>query len=103
MQISTAMSGVLEKLHLGHHNEKFTVEEITPDIVCHLSLYEFHQLGIINVRDVMALRIECIKYGVRTPISQRDEFGDLKYEIPKEVQESYLEEDFKISEIATML
>ena len=33
---------------------------------------------------------------------QLDEFGNLKYEIPKEVLESYLEEDFKISEIATM-
>ena len=34
--------------------------------------------------------------------SQRDEFGNLKYEIPKEVLQCYLAEDFKISGITTM-
>ncbi|CAB4042126.1 tRNA (uracil-O(2)-)-methyltransferase, partial [Paramuricea clavata] len=98
----STMSSVLEKFNLGCHIEKFREEKITPDIVCHLSLYEFNKLGINNVSDVMALRIECAKYGIGKPTSQRDEFGNLKYEIPKEVLQSYLEEDFKISEIATM-
>ena len=99
---SLSMSTILENLHLGCYSEKFTEEKITPDIVCHLSLYDFIKLGINNVSDVMALRVECTKYGIGTPTTQRDQFGNLKYEIPKEVLQCYLEEDFKISEIATM-
>ena len=40
------MSSVLEKLNLGCHTENFLKEKITPDIVCHLSLYDLNQLGI---------------------------------------------------------
>lgn len=32
----------------------------------------------------------------------QDEFGHVKYEIPKEVLQSYLMEDFTIAEVATM-
>ena len=77
------MSVILENLHLDCHIEKFREEKITPDIVCHLSLYEFNKLGINNVSDVMALRVECTKYGIGAPTSRRDEFGNLKYEFQK--------------------
>ena len=99
---SLSMSVIFENLHLDCHIEKFREEKIAPDIVCRLSLYEFNKLGINNVSDVMVLRVECTKYGIGGPTSQPDEFGNLKYEIPKEVLQCYLEEDFKISEIATM-
>ncbi len=96
------ISSVLEKLNLGCHTENFLKEKITLDIVCHLSLYDLNQLGMNHASNVMVLRIECTKYGIGKPTSKRDEFGNLKYEIPKDVLQSYLEEDFKISEIATM-
>jgi hypothetical protein len=96
------MENILEKLNLGCVTENFLREKITPDIVCHLSSFEFNQLGMNHASDVMALRIECTKYGTGKPTSRRDEFGNLRYEIPKSVLQSYLQEDFKISEIATM-
>ena len=74
---SLSMSAILENFHLDCHIEKFREEKITLDIVCHLSLYEFNQLGINNVSDVIALRAEYTKYGIGAPTSQRDEFGNL--------------------------
>ncbi len=48
------------------------------------------------------LRIECTKYGTAKP-ARSYEGVHAVFEIPKEVLESFLEEDFLISEIATML
>ena len=51
----------------------------------------------------MALRIECTKYGSVKPVKKRTHGQCAKFEIPKELLESFLDEDFLISEIATML
>ena len=67
---SLSMSVILENLHLDCHIENFREEKITPDIVCHLSLYKFNKLGINNVSNVMALQVECTKYGIGAPTSQ---------------------------------
>lgn len=96
------MSIVLEKLKLGNLSESFKEEKISPDIVCKMSLYDFHRLGLHNNTQIMALRMECTKYGSGKPVMNQDEFGHVKYEIPKEVLQSYLMEDFTIAEVATM-
>ena len=96
------MQRILEKLGFGALTERFIDQRITPDMVCKLSLYEFYQLGLHNPSEIMTLRIECTKYGTAKP-ARSYEGVHAVFEIPKEVLESFLEEDFLISEIATML
>ena len=97
------MSNILEKMSLGYISQRFIDENITPDIVCMLSLFELNQLGLRNHSEIMALRIECIKCSGGQPLKNQDVNGHLKYEIPQEILESFLDEGFLISEIATML
>lgn len=97
------MSNILEKMSLGYISQRFIDENITPDIVCMLSLFELNQLGLRNRSEIMALRIECTKYSGGQPLKNQDVNGHLKYEIPQEILESFLDEGFLISEIATML
>ena len=96
------MQRILEKLGFGALTERFIDQRITPDMVCKLSLYEFYQLGLHNPSEIMTLRIECTKYGIAKP-ARSYEGVHAVFEIPKEVLESFLEEDFLISEIVTML
>jgi transposase len=97
------MKNILEKLGLGSLTERFSNQKVTPDIVCMLSLYEFRELGVNTSSEIMALRMECTKYGSVKPVKTRTDGNYTKFEIPKEVLESFLDEDFLISEIATML
>ena len=97
------MRKVLEKLGFSSLTECFIDQRITPDIVCKLSLYDFYQLGMHNHSDIMSLRIECTKYGTAKPTRHNNGRTQAVFEIPKELLESFLEEDFLISEIATML
>ncbi len=96
------MKNILEKLGLSSLTERFSNQKITPDIVCMLSLHEFHELGVNTSSEIMALRMECTKYGSVKPVKTRREGDYPKFEIPKEVLESFLDEDFLVSEIATM-
>ena len=57
------MARVLRKLNLELFIEKFIMEKITPDLVGKLSLNEFEKLGVQNRDDIMALKVECSKYG----------------------------------------
>ena len=101
IQISN-MSKIMEKLGFSTLIQHFIDHRITPDIVCELSLYDFYQLGLHNHSEIMSLRIECTKYGTAKPTRSNGSVHAM-FEIPKEVLESLLEEDFLISEIATML
>ena len=56
-----------------------------------------------NHSDIMSLRIECTKYGTAKPTRHNNGRTQAVFEIPKELLESFLQEDFLISEIATML
>ena len=49
------MQNILEKLGLNSLTEQFQEQKITPDIVCVLSLYECHQLGVNTSSAIMAL------------------------------------------------
>ena len=50
----------------------------------------------------MSLRIECTKYGIAKPPRTNNGSVFVAFEIPKEMLESLLEEDFLIIEIAAM-
>ena len=101
--LQSEMKNVLEKLGLGSLSQRFLNQKVTPDIVCMLSLYEFHELGVNTTSEIMALRMECTKYGSVKPVQTRKDGDNAKFEIPKEVLEGFLDEEFLISEIATML
>ena len=47
------MKNILETLGLGSLYARFKEEKITPDIVCMLSLYDFHQLGMYLSSEIM--------------------------------------------------
>ena len=47
--------------------------------------------------------MECTKYGCVKPVKKQINGEYAKFEMPKEVLESFLDEDFLVSEIATML
>ena len=94
----TDMSNILEKMSLGYVCQRFIDENITPDIVCMLSLSELNRLGLRNHSEIMALRIECIKYSGGQPLKSQGLNAHVKYEIPREILEGFL-----ISEIATMM
>ena len=97
------MPSVLQKLKLENVIERFEMEKITPDIVGKLTLGEFKQLGLQNRAEIMALRVECCKYGPQQPHRSRIECGPPKFDIPRSVLEYYLEENLTIEDISKML
>ena len=90
---------------LDHFIEKFNAEKITPDIVGKLSLNEFKELGIQNRANIMALRLECTKYGSEKPQRSKleNQCGAPQFDIPCSVLECYIEQNLKISEISKIL
>ena len=77
------MVDVLEKLGLRQFISKFLEENITPDIVCKLSSYEFRFLGIVDSSDIMSLRVYGSKYGRYNPRKLPSQSGAPKFNIPK--------------------
>jgi hypothetical protein len=61
------MASILKKQNLGVLIETFQKENITPDLVCKLSVSELNSLGVLNRSDMMKLRIECSKHGILAP------------------------------------
>jgi transposase len=100
----TEIESILRKLKLDYSIERFKIEKITPDLVGKLSLNEFKELGVQNRGDIMALRMECSKYGSNRPSrSTRNECGAPMFEIPRSVLECYLEQNLTIEEISKIL
>lgn len=97
------MHSILEKMNLGNLYTKFEMEKITPDIVGHLSSVEMKALGVIDSRNMMALRMECSKYRSGKPTKVVHNIGAPVFDIPKDLLENLLEEDFTIKEISLML
>lgn len=90
-------------MHLGRLIEKFESEKITPDIVSKLSLHELEILGVNSRSDMMALRVECSKYGQQAPRKSQGTCGAPIFLIPKCVLENFLEEGFTIKEMSMIL
>jgi hypothetical protein len=61
------IESILRKLKLDYSIERFKIEKITPDLVGKRSLNEFKELEVQNRGDIMALRMECSKYGSYRP------------------------------------
>ena len=91
-------------LNLDHFIEKFNAEKITPDKVGKISLNKFKELGIQNRANIMALCLECTKYGSEKPLSKlENQCGAPQFDIPCSVLECYIEQNLKISEISKIL
>ena len=91
----TEIESILRKLKLDYSIERFKIEKITN---------EFKELGVQNRGDIMALRMECSKYGSNRPSrSTPNECGAPMFEIPRSVLECYLEQNLTIEEISKIL
>lgn len=93
------MDSILSKLGLGICSAAFHTENISPDIVCKLSMYELRYLGVNDSADMMKLRVECIKYGPAINNNRNEP----AYDISKNVLETLIESGFKICEISKLL
>ena len=65
------MKSILEKHDLGSLTQQFSSQRVTPDIVRMMSFYEFQKLQMNTSSEVMALQIECTKYGSDKPVKGR--------------------------------
>ena len=74
---------VLENLKLGHFIDKFKEQNISPDIICKLSLQEFAMSGINNRLEIMALQIACSTYKEKPPAMLYSFCGAPQFLIPK--------------------
>jgi len=98
------MESALEKIGLERFKDVFKQENITPDIVCKMSLYDMHCLGLNDRADIMKLRTLCLSYGSTKPVSQSSSFGGApSFQIPKESLETLIGIGFRITEIAQLL
>ena len=96
------MASVLQKLNLENYVQMFNAEKITPNIVGKLSLADFKELGMQSRKDIMSLRLECVKYGSKIPQRNRIGCGAPQFDVPKSILESYLDQDFTINEISKL-
>ena len=84
----------------------FQREKITPDIVPKLSKHDFQQLGLVNLKKIMDLRIKCCVYGSPSEKPQRQfsrHGGASKFYIPRNMLADFIDEGFKVKEICTLL
>ena len=88
---------------MEHLFEKFENEKITPDFIGSLSSYEMKYLGITCRDRMMALRTECVKYGGKHPEKITHSVGAPSYDIPGNVVEDLLADEFSIKEVAMLL
>ena len=82
---------------------KFAQKKITPNIVCKLSAYDFEMLGIQNRADMIRVRVECVKFGMKQLPRENSDCGAPKFEVLKRVLENLIDNGFSIKEISTLL
>ena len=98
------MDTILRKLGLERLVSTFESENISPDIICKLSLYEMNCLGVTNRTDIMNLRTECVAYGCFQPLKNKSgRAGPLEFIINKPDLENLLSIGFQIKEIAKLM
>lgn len=64
-------------------NLNFTSKKISPDIVYLLSSHELRQLGVTNREEMVALRNECVRFGMNKPCKVSGFGGPPAFQIPK--------------------
>ena len=67
MEVDAKMEEILKELDLSVLSARFAEEKISPDIVCKLSIEDFHNLGINDRNATIALRIACSAFDSYTP------------------------------------
>ena len=96
------LSKVLERCTLDIQREKMTLDEISK-----LSFNQMQCLGVNHRNTMMKLRLKCLNFGSYSPPQKprTQGCGAPEYLILKSVLESYmyLEEGFKIKDIASLL
>ena len=102
--MASAMADVLHQLQLGHLLSNFDREKISPDLVCKLNVLDFESLGVQSRNHMMAIRVACTTYGGQAPQRRLGENGGApQFVIGRSLLENFLQEDFTIKEIASML
>ena len=89
------MEEILKKLDLVAHSVSFVEEKISPDIVCKLSIEDFHNLGINDRNAIISLRTACSTFGSYTP---KRGCHTNKFVIPKILLENLIQEGFTVRE-----
>ena len=97
------MERILNTLGIGNLFTLFEKENITPDIVCRLSMQEMKYLGIRDSQDMMKLRLKCINFGEICKPFQTDLLHQPKYNISKETLTNLIESGFKIIDMSKLL
>ena len=99
MEVDVKMEEILKKLDLSAHSVRFVEEKISPDIVCKLSIEDFHNFGINDRNTIMSLMIACSTFGSYTPKRGRH---TNKFVIPKIFLENLIQEEFTVREISAI-
>jgi hypothetical protein len=98
------MESILNKLGLGRHANAFIEENISPDIVNKMSLYDMRCVGIYDRSEIMKLRTACLQYGTSKPFLVDGANGGAPvYNIPKSNLEILLDIGFTIKEMSLLL
>ena len=99
MEVDVKMEEILKKLDLSAHSVRFVKEKISSDIVCKLSLEDFHNLGINDHNAIMSLRIACSTFGRYTP---KRGCHTNKFVIRKIFLENLIQEGFTVRELSAI-
>ena len=99
MEVDAKMEEILKKLDLSVHSARFVEEKISPDIVCKLSIEDFHNLGINDRNATIALRIACSTFDSYTP--KRGSHTN-KFVIPQIFLENLIQEGFTVRVISAI-
>ena len=99
MEVDAKMEEILKKLDLSAHSVRFLKEKISRDIVCKLSIENFHSLGINDRNAIMYLRIACSTFGSYTP---KRGCHTNKFVIPKIFLGNLIQEGFTVREISAI-
>ena len=99
MEVDGKMEELLKKLDLSAHSARFAEEKISSDIVCKLSIEDFHDLGINDRNAIMTLRIACSTFGSYTP---KRGCHTNKLVITKTFLENLIQERIRVREISAI-
>ena len=86
-------------IYIFTHGVRFVEEKISPDIVCQLSIEDFHNLGINDRNAIMSLKIAASTFGSYCP---KRGCHTNKFVISKIFFENLIQEGFTAREISAI-
>ena len=99
MGADAKMEEILKKLDLSVHSARFVKKKISPDIVCKLSIKNFHNPGINDRNATIALTIACSTFDSYTP---KKGSHTNKFVIPQIFLENLIQEGFTVRVISAI-